>query len=74
MLMTDKLRQISDYRDRLGNVIPDAAFENEPGPPRPLSTFMSAESLIDFYLQTIALRAAAEKIKTARRRHLGPRQ
>lgn len=54
---------LSTYLEGHGNYIPVAAFENEPGPPRALSSFMSAESLIRFYLGTIVTRSAVKAIR-----------
>jgi hypothetical protein len=64
--MTDDL---TDYTDASGARIPASHFENEPGPPRPLSSFLSAKDLIAFFMQNIVIRTAAEKIRAARRRH-----
>lgn len=42
------------YRDKNGDVIPWDHFENEPGPPRPLSETMSPEALRQFNARTEA--------------------
>lgn len=54
------------YRDAFGDPILAHCFENEPGMFRPLSAFMSAESIIAFFVQTIVLRSAAKRIRAAR--------
>ncbi len=63
------MTELSTYTDASGCFIPADAFENEAGELRPLSAFMSAESLIAFFVRTIVLRSAAEKITAARRGH-----
>jgi len=61
---------LTTYKDGSGNYIPASHFENEPSrPPRPLSTILSAEGLIEFFLMTITIRTAAEKIRAGRVLH-----
>jgi hypothetical protein len=52
-----------EFRDKTGKLIPDDHFENDPGPPRALDTFMSADDIARFNKETQRLRAEADKLK-----------
>ena len=51
-----------EYKDANGRVIPADHFENEPGPSRPLESFMSKEDVEKFNAKSAAmLRALVAK-------------
>jgi hypothetical protein len=64
--MTD---YFSTHRDKHG-LIPTHCFENEPHRgPRPLAEFMSCEALIEFFIMSRVIAAAAEKVRSGRVLH-----
>lgn len=52
-------QEMTDFKDGLGNPIPAAAFENDPGPPR--TPVMTEEARARFDAKTAELKATLKK-------------
>jgi len=49
------------YTNKFGEILPADSFENEFGPSRPLSDFMSPEQFVKFNAETARLRREMER-------------